>query len=79
MTVEVKVVLVALLFLALACFAAWSTTMCARSGVLMARGVQVSRSENPIQFWILIAIGYCGSVMALLIPLFVAMVWIGVV
>jgi hypothetical protein len=72
MSDTLKVLLVVALFFALGGFAAWKTTTYLRRGVFFTRmGVQVSRRESPILFWIGVSTGSIASVTALFIGLWI--------
>ena len=47
-----------LLYLAVTAFAAWNTLMCLRAGAVTFRnGRQITRTQDPVYFWISISLG----------------------
>jgi hypothetical protein len=71
--VVVLAALAALFVCALAGFAAWSTTKALRLGKLTNRnGIEISRGEDPIIFWLSIFLGFFPLATCLFIGLWVA-------
>jgi hypothetical protein len=67
----VVIVLVALI--AITGFTAWSITVCLRTGVLGLRnGIQISRRQSPIWFWVGISPGIGALVLEIGVGLWIA-------
>ena len=74
---QVVIVLAALVYVAITSFTALSVAVCLRTGVLGLRnGVQISRRESPIWFWVGISPGIGVLVMEICLGLWIAyQVW----
>jgi hypothetical protein len=69
----VVIVLVALIYFAITGFTALSITLCLRTGVLGLRnGIQISRRQSPIWFWVGISLGIGALVLAICVGLWIA-------
>lgn len=71
--VVVLVALAALLVCALAGFTAWSATVAIRLGKFTNRGgIEISRREDPVIFWLYISMGFVPPVACILVGLWAA-------
>jgi hypothetical protein len=69
----VVIALVAFLYFAITGFTAWTITACLRTGVLGLRnGIQISRRQSPIWFWVGISPGIGVLVLEICAGLWIA-------